>query len=134
MGYSIFLIITLALLGGFIALTRYEAQAGIRFFSPERNRLDEGVAQALCIRDHVDIGAFVRDEIRRAAHHSWHALVTLSLQGVRAVERSLTRLVRSLRAKHTEIAPSRENAREFVKTLSDFKDGLKATHPDISDI
>ncbi len=126
----IFILITLAFLIGFFSLTSYEAHRGTRFFTPQRVRLDHAVKHIQFILSHVDLGAFLRDEVRRIVAWISHAIVYLSLQAVRTIERLLTRIVRYLRSKHTaDIAP-RENVREFVKILSDFKGKLKATHPE----
>lgn len=132
MANLIFILVTLALLVGFFMLTGYEARRGVRFYAPLRARLDGTVARIEFIVTHVNFGEFIRDELRHLAGRIGHDVAHLSLLVVRAVERLLTRLVRHLRT-HPEVdtAP-RETAREFVKTLSDFKDGLKATHPDIS--
>ena len=128
------MLIALALLAGFFLLTRYEAHRGTRLFLPLRTKLDRQVGRAAFLVAHVDFAAFLREEIRRGVHHAGHATAHLSLQVVRAVERFLTRIVRSLRTPRDEIDAPRENAREFVKTLSAFKEGLKTTHPDSSDL
>jgi hypothetical protein len=60
--------------------------------------------------------------------------VHFSLLAVRAIERFLTRIVRSLRTRHSADIVPHENAREFVKTLSDFKGHLEETRPDVPDI
>jgi len=132
--YLIFVLVTLALLVGFFVLTSSEQRRGQRAFAPERDRLDKNVARIEFIIEHVDFGAFLRDEIRRMAGHLGHAIAHLSLQAIRTTERLLTRLVRHLRTRHAIESTPRETARPFVKTLSDFKDRLKATHPEISDI
>jgi len=132
--YLIFIIVSLALLIGFFALTQYEEQHGMRFFAARRERFDRKVARVEFILEHVDLAAFLREEMRRAASLTSHAVVNISLQIVRAVERLLTRLVRYLRTKHAvEVAP-RESSRPFVQTLSDFKDRLKATRPEIPSV
>ena len=76
----------------------------------------------------------MRDEILHLASRIGHDIAHFSLLVVRAVERLLTRLVRRLRAQPEIDTAPRETAREFVKTLSDFKDNLKATHPEIHEI
>ncbi len=115
-------------------LTSYEARRGMRFHSPYRDRLDRIVERIGFIIANVNLGEFLRDEVRHLAGRIGHDIVHFSLIVVRAIERLLTNLVRRLRS-HPEIdtAP-RETAREFVKTLSDFKSNLKATHPEITDI
>ena len=82
----------------------------------------------------VERVALGRDETRRIAAMTSHAIVHFSLQAVRAIERLLTRLVRHLRSRHDVDTAPRENVREFVKTLSEFKGSLKATHPEITDV
>jgi Holliday junction resolvasome RuvABC ATP-dependent DNA helicase subunit len=128
--YFIAVLSTLTLLAGFVVLVQYEARKGMRFFAPERDRFDKHIERIEFIVAHVDFGAFVQEEIRHAANRIGHTTAHLSLQTVRAAERLLTRLVRHLRVRHDSVAPH-ESTREFVKTLSDFKGGLKATHPDV---
>ncbi|MFA5942696.1 MAG: hypothetical protein WC798_03435 [Candidatus Paceibacterota bacterium] len=134
MTYLILTFIPLALLVGIFAMTGYEARRGVRLFAPYRTRLDEQVDRVEFILTHVDFSAFLRDLIRHIAHRIAHDSAHLSLLAVRAVERSLTRVVRYLRTRRAIDIPPRENAREFVQTLSDFKDQLKATPPEIPDI
>jgi len=127
-------LLSLALLAGFVALTRYETRRGSRFFAAKRAKLDTDIERVEFIVAHVDLPAFVRDEVHHALARIGHAIAHLSLQAVRATERLLTRLVRHLRSRTEVAAAPRENAREFVKTLSDFKDTLQATHPDIDSL
>lgn len=124
----------IGLLIGFVALSDYEVRRGARFFASFRTRLDQRVEQVEFIITHVDFGSFVRSEILRIGSIIGHDIVHISLQVVRITERLLTRLVRYFRTKHAIDPSPRESTREFVKTLSDFKGGLKSTHPDISDI
>jgi hypothetical protein len=130
----IFIALALALLVGFFSLTDHEARSGVRILAFYRGRLDHIVERIVFVFENVNLGAFLRDEIRHLAGRIGHDIVHFSLIIVRSIERLLTSLVRRLR-NHPEIdtAP-RETAREFVKTLSDFKGNLNATHPEISDI
>lgn len=125
----IFILVTLALFIGFIILTKYEIQRGMRVGAPYRERLDRAVGRAEFIIENVNVGAFLHDEVRHLASRVGHSIVHLSLIAVRATERALTNLVRHMRSRPESDVASRETAREFVKTLSDFKDNLKATHP-----
>ena len=134
MGHLVFILASLALLWGFVALMGYEARRGIRVFAGQRDRLDRNVERAEFILRHVDFGAFAREEMRRIAERVSHDAAHLSLQAVRAAERLLTRLVRHLRSRRADDVAPRENARAFVKTLSDFKGQLKASHPEPVDI
>ncbi len=129
----IFIITTIALLIGFVVLADYEARRGVRLYASHRERLDRNVERIHFILAHINLGEFLGGEIRHLASRVGHDIVHFSLLLVRAVERLLTRLVRHMRT-HPEMdqAP-RETAREFVKTLSDFKGNLKGTHPEISD-
>jgi len=132
--YLIFIFVALALFIGFLVLSDYEMRRGVRLFARERARLDEHIERVEFIFAHVDFGAFLREEIHHVAHLVVQETVHLSLQTVRAVERLLTRLVRHLHTQRAIDPIPRENAREFVKTLSDFKGRLEATHPKIPDI
>jgi len=131
----IFILVTLGLLVGFFILTETEARRGTRFLASKRAHLDKSVEHIEFILEHVNLSVFLRDEVRRLAARVSHDIAHLSLQAVRATERLLTRLVMHLRSHRAVVdtAP-RENVREFVKTLSDFKSGLKATHPEVREI
>lgn len=134
MEYFVFVTLSIALLVGFVMLTRYESRRGIRVRAALRDRLDADAERVAFILAHVDFAAFLKEEVHRVMTRLGHSIATISLQSVRAVERLLTRLVRHMRTKHPEGGEPRESTREFVKTLADFKGNLKATHPEISDI
>ncbi|MEK7515342.1 MAG: hypothetical protein AAB555_00190 [Patescibacteria group bacterium] len=134
MAYLVFIFASLALLVGFFALINYEARRGSRLYEPQRAKLDRTVERIVFITEHVNLAEFLRDEVRHLAGKMGHDIAHFSLIVVRAIERILTSLVRRLR-NHPEIdTAQRETAREFVKTLSDFKDGLNAKHPEIQEI
>lgn len=132
MTYLVVVLVALVLLMGFVLLVNYEKRHTTRFFGEERARFDKHIERIEFIIEHVDLAAFVKDEIRHAMNQIGHIVAHLSLQAVRFVERFLTRLVRHLRMRNENSATPRESTREFVKTLSDFKDTLQATHPDVS--
>ena len=134
MANLVVLSLAIILLIGFVALTRYEARRGTRLFATKRGAFDASIERIAFIVEHVDLAAFARDEVRHAMNWLGHAIAHLFLQAVRSAERLLTRLVRHLRTRHEDEAAPRETAREFVKTLSEFKDGLNATHPDIDSL
>ncbi|MDO8231682.1 MAG: hypothetical protein Q7T37_00565 [bacterium] len=134
MGHLVFILTTLALLTGFFVLTVYETRRDLRFFGASRGRFDQKIARIEFIVEHVDFGAFFIEEAHRIAVRIGHDAAHLSLLIVRAAERLLTRVVRYFRSRHAVDATPRESARGYVKTLSDFKDRLKTTHPEISDI
>ncbi|MCX6787426.1 MAG: hypothetical protein NTY93_02825 [Candidatus Kaiserbacteria bacterium] len=134
MEYFIFIFIALAFFIGFLVLSDYEMRHGVRLFAHARARLDEHIERIEFILAHVDFGAFAREEMYRIAHLVAQEVAHLTLQIVRAVERLLTRLVRHLHTQRAIDPMPHENAREFVKTLSDFKGHLEATHPKVPDI
>ncbi|MFA7302591.1 MAG: hypothetical protein WC030_02480 [Candidatus Paceibacterota bacterium] len=134
MAYLIFILVTIGLFVGFFMLTWYEAARGVRVFAPQRARLDNHVKRAEFIVEHVDLKAFVREELRRIVTQAGHALSHLTLRAVRAVERLLTRLVRYLRTEHEVEVRAPGETREFVKTLSDFKGRLKDTMPEVPSV
>lgn len=133
MTYLIFTVGAFVLMLAFFALTSYEKSRGFRVFSPVRSRLDREVARVEFILEHVDLAAFLRDEMRHTASRFGHFVAQLSLQAVRTAERLLTRLVLRLRTRHPEVTFPRETTRPFVKKLSDFKDRLKAMRSDGAD-
>lgn len=134
MTHLLFIFTTLVLLVGFFALTVYEERRGMRFLAASRGRLDHTVERVEFIITHVDFKAFLIEEIRRVAARIGHDIAHFSLLLVRATERLLTRTVRYFRTQHAVEAAPREASRGYVKTLSDFKDRLKATRPEIPDI
>lgn len=128
------IIVSLVAFGGFFALTWYETTHGVRVLARERAELDRQIGRIIFIWENVDLAAFAREEIEHFMRRVGHDVVHLSLQAVRAVERLLTRLVRHFRVRQAVEEGPRETAREFVKTLSDFKEGLSAVHPEIADV
>lgn len=134
MEHLVFILTTLVILTGFFMLTVYEGRRGLRFFGASRGRFDQKIARVEFIVEHVDFGAFFMEESHRIAVRIGHDVAHLSLLVVRAAERLLTRAVRYFRSHYVVDTTPHESARGYVKTLSDFKDRLKATHPEVSDI
>jgi len=130
MTYLIAVLVSVALLVGFSILTFFESRNSVRLFRAPRERFDAAVAHTEFIVTHIDLLAFVRETFRQGMNRTGHVLAHFSLQAVRAIERVLTRLVRHFRTHPDVPVVPRESSREFVKTLSDFKDNLKTTHPD----
>lgn len=133
MGHLVFMVSAIGLLAGFLAVTRYEAHRGARFFEAQRIRFDRYVTRIRFIIDHVDFGAFFIEESHRIVVRVGHDIAHIFLVVVRAIEKLLTRAVRHFRSRRAD-AQGRESVRGYVKTLIDFKDRLKATQSDISDI
>jgi hypothetical protein len=131
MAYVILILASILLFAGFLALTRYEAARGVRFFAPTRDRFDREAERLAFIAMHVDLAAFIEAEARRLSARLGHDIAHGVLQAVRFVERLLTRLVRRLRIHHApKPIVARETTREFVKQLSSFKGELSATRPE----
>jgi hypothetical protein len=131
MGYLILVLSSFVLLGAFVALTRYEARRGVRVFAERRESFDRTVTQATFVLAHVDLAAFAASEMRRALQIIGHEAAHLSLRAVRFAERLLTRLVRNLRSANEHPVQARGNTREFVRTLTDFKENLRANQPSV---
>lgn len=132
MGYLAFLLVTLLALAGFFVLVEYEARRGVRVLAAKRAALDGIVDRAVFIWSHVDLVAFGREELRALLNRGSHTVAHLILRAVRLLERLLTRIVRHLRSTAVESEAPRETAREFVRTLSDFKETLGENRPDVS--
>ncbi len=130
----IFLTVSFVLLIGFSVLAWYEKSKEWRFLDAKRVRLDKNVERVQFIIANVDLAAFAREEARRVLARLGHDVVHFSLRTVRAVEHALTRLVRHLRTQHAVEVRSAAETREFVKTLSDFKDRLKSTQLEVSNV
>jgi hypothetical protein len=129
------LLIAIALIGSFLALSVIEQKRGARVFAKERARLDQETERALFILNHVDFAAYLREESQRFAERVGHDLAHFFLRAVRTAERLLTQLVRYFRTRQeVSFNAPRESAREFVKTLADFKGHLEATRPEVPDI
>ena len=134
MGYLVFILITIALSGGFLALTAAEAKRGTRLFAQQRAQLDKEIERALFVLEHVDLAAYLRAESKHLIERAGHDIAHLFLRLVRDAERLLTRLVRHLRTRQMESAVPRETNRAFVKTLADFKGHLEANRPEIPSV
>lgn len=130
MAYLLAILVPSALLIGFFGLTVLESSRGARVLNGARTRLDRKISHVGFIFSHVDLAGFAREEFVRLLARASHAAAHLSLRAVRFVERMLTRLVRHLRMRQAANAVPRTDVREFVKTLSDFKDNLKSTRPE----
>lgn len=128
------ILVSLVLLGAFYLLTWLETERGFRVFAISRTHLDEFVERLIFIWRNVDLAAFIREELQHLLRRLLHDLIHYSLKLVRILERLLTRLIRYFRARQATLEAPREEAREFVKTLSDFKEELSATRPEIKEI
>lgn len=112
---------SIVLFVGFLFLTRAEERRGVRYFPSTRDALDARVSTMSVQALNTDIGETTASFLRRVGHRILHDVAHISLLAVRWVERTLTRAVRSLRAKRAQQAPS-----AFVATMTDFKRDLRS--------
>ncbi len=135
MAYLVFIVITIALTIGWVALLRYESRIGIRYAVLHRANLDAKVERIEFLLAHVDFVSFLREETHHLMNRIGHDIVELTLRVIRAIERFLTSIVRTLRTRQTVATHPQDvrgNAREFVKKLSEFKEQLR--RPEVPDI
>lgn len=86
--------------GGFLLLTAFETKRGERVLAPLRARLDVYASGAARLVRKADLHALPYTKLRTAFMHVVHEVAHGVLVGVRALERALTRTVRTLR--HTK--------------------------------
>lgn len=125
-----FILASLALFAGFLALVAVEAKSGKRVFAVGRARLDREIGRVHFIIEHVDLPGFLRDSSRTIVVRATHEFVRGILVAVRFVERLLTRLVRALRehsavSTAASIAPTRETHSLFLRAIRNVKDELR---------
>ncbi|MDB4992307.1 MAG: hypothetical protein JWL75_552 [Parcubacteria group bacterium] len=98
--YLIAIFIPLGILVGFLLLITVEGRRGARIILPGRRyQFDLKAARALFILKHVDWGAFAHDLTRTGIERMAHDIAHSTLMAVRALERQLTQVVRTLRAR-----------------------------------
>lgn len=98
--HLILIAVPIGLLALFLAIVAIETRMGRRLaLSGPRYRFDQRMARTAFIIRHVDWGAFLNDLTKSGAERLLHDLAHTTLLFVRAVERELTSLVRTLRAR-----------------------------------
>lgn len=103
--HLILIAIPLALLGIFFALVSYEERAGRRVvLAGARYRLDRKTERAAFVAEHVDWGGLLQELTRSGAERLLHDVAHTTLIVVRAIERELTSLVRTLRSRREPMA------------------------------
>ncbi len=118
---------TLLLLLGFLVLSLVETMSGVRILGGLRRGLDKRVARMNFIATHIDWGGFFAYVTRSNAERVAHDIVHAVLLFVRAVERTLTRAIRSLRERVAENAPAGEpvEGSQLVATIVRFRKSLR---------
>ena len=115
MAFLIAIAVSFLLLGGFLALVRYEAGHGVRFFGPMRSRFDARVEKAAFVARHVDWSAVIAHAVRSLSARIVHDVAHATLIIVRILERLLTRIVRYLRASRQQAALTSDRKRFDMK-------------------
>lgn len=127
MTYLILILGSLLLLTGFVLWSWFETQHGFRILGGVRRKLDRQVARTTFVLTHIDWGAFFAHMARTTAERVAHDVVHTTLLIVRATERTLTRLIRSLRERVARHEPSGEpvEGSQLIATIVRFRKSLK---------
>jgi hypothetical protein len=131
MSYLIIILVLLLLLSCFVAWSWLETAKGFRLLSGPRSRLDRQVSRTSYVIRHIDWAAFFAHLARSSAERIAHDLVHTTLLVVRAVERMLTRNIRTLRervAASTEGGPPVEGS-QLIATIVRFRKSFKREQP-----
>jgi hypothetical protein len=127
MSYLITILASLLLLMVFVAWSWFETRSGFRVLAGPRRKLDSQVARATFVIQHIDWRAFfahvITSTAERIAHDAVHAILVL----VRAVERMLTRNIRTLRERVAASAADEApvEGSQLIATLIRFRKSLK---------
>lgn len=127
MSYLIVILGSLFVLVSFVLWAHLETTRGFRVGGPLRKRLDRHVSRTGFVLTHIDWHAFTRHVARTTAERVAHDIVHTTLVVVRAVERTLTRLIRSLRARVATHEPSAEpvEGSQLIATLIRFRKSFR---------
>lgn len=117
----ILMLLSLALLTAFLLLARSEAKRGARFAEPVRARLDRSVDRAAARLQDLDLEYTVKTHAKKGGERVLHDAAHYSLIAVRWVERTLTKAVRTLRARRAVASESSA----FATTMKDFGQELR---------
>lgn len=124
----ILMVSTLALLVGFLLLTRYEMRRGVRVFARARARLDTRTADVGRRIESGEAADVLVQSVRQVGERLAHDVAHVTLIAVRFVERTLTQAVRTLRARRAENAPKgvETPASPFASSMKDFGQELRS--------
>jgi len=131
MTYFIVVIVSFALLLGFLTLSWLETKSGFRIFGGMRRRFDRKVGRAAFIATHIDWESFVAHVVRSNAERLAHDVVHTVLLLVRATERTLTKLIRNLRERVANHEPQGEpvEGSQLIATIVRFRKNLRKDRP-----
>ncbi|MDB5189732.1 MAG: hypothetical protein JWN49_58 [Parcubacteria group bacterium] len=133
MAYLIAIVILVALLVAFLVLVGFEERSGKRLLAGRRYMLDGKVERVSFILQHVDWGAFSADVARSSIERAAHDIAHGSLIAVRALERFLTRVVRTLRTRRDVPLPPPSVSRTTA-TVTYLKRAVQRTRRKSMDI
>jgi hypothetical protein len=127
MSYLIAILVSLLLLTSFVLWSWFETRSGFRVLAGPRRVFDRQVAKTTFVIIHIDWGAFAlhvgKTTLERVAHDVVHTTLLL----VRATERTLTRLIRSLRERVARHDPPEDpiEGSQLIATLIRFRKSLR---------
>jgi len=128
MTYLITLSVSVLLLASFIVLVYIETRRERRVFSRGREVLDAKVARLTFIFTNVNWGEFAGHITRTSIETAIHELAHRTLLLVRSIERSLTGVVRALRARRDGIVlPSVESGSRISRAKVFVRDTFHRT-------
>ncbi len=134
MMYLISIFIVVLVSASFVGLTVFESRKGVRYLARQRDVLDQIIEHISFVVSRVDFSAWLQAEVRGLVDRTSHGIVHLTLQGIRMVERFLTRVIKYLRTKEGAQDAPKATERPFIGTLADFKTQLSATRPEMSEM
>lgn len=128
MAYLIAIALSLIAFGGFLLVTAFEQDRGIRIFRRQREQLDERAARLSFVVTHVDWSAFLAHLTKEGLERLLHDVAHTSLMIVRMLERELTRAVRAIRARRgLGLEDSRERPSPVTRTMRYLRTAVRTT-------
>ncbi|MEO6536857.1 MAG: hypothetical protein ABIT47_04130 [Candidatus Paceibacterota bacterium] len=130
MAYLIAIAVLVTLLVAFLVLSGLEGRSGRRLFAGRRYVLDTKVERVSFILRHVDWGAFSADVVRSSIERAIHDIAHGTLIAVRALERFLTQVVRTLRTRRDVPLPPPSVSRTTA-TVTYLKRAVRRTRKSV---
>jgi hypothetical protein len=130
MAYLIAIAVLVTILVAFLVLVSFERSSGKRLFAGRRYTLDGKVERVNFVLRHVDWGAFSADVARSTLERTVHDIAHGSLLATRALERFLTRVVRTLRTRRDVPLPPPSVSRTTA-TVTYLKRAVKRTRKSV---
>lgn len=126
--YLITVLALTLLLVGFLVLSWVETSRGFRILGTPRTKLDRQVARLSYIAIHIDWAGFFAHLAKTTAARVLHDVVHTTLLVVRATERTLTRAIRTLRARLAMHTPPGEESEgsQLIATIVRFRKNLRS--------